>query len=149
MHVELARAIIELEASPFNLELQFHVAYIHHELKLVELYEMKGAQLKAHLHWIQIGDQVTKDLFQKLHPPRQAPQFKSLQVDGTQVITLPKITKAFITHYSYIFVVQAYIVEIGKALDSYLVIFPSILSSDHRVECDKLLSLKYLKEALD
>ena len=50
MHVELARVTFELEASPFNLELQSHVAHIRHELNLVELYELKGAQLNAHLH---------------------------------------------------------------------------------------------------
>lgn len=78
MHVELTQAIVELKASPFNLELQSHVAHIHHELKLVELYEAKEAQLKAHLHWLQIGDRVTKDLFQKFYSPRQATQFKCL-----------------------------------------------------------------------
>lgn len=53
----------KLELSPFNPDLQTHMVKIQHELRLVDLYEAKGAQLKDLMHWLKVGDRISKDFF--------------------------------------------------------------------------------------
>lgn len=55
-----------------------------------------------------------------------------------------EITIAFHSHYSSIFVVQPYSLDKEQDLETYLFVIPSILFANHRVECDKPLSLKDL-----
>jgi len=43
--------------------MQSHIAQLKHKLKLMELYETNGAQIKAQLNWLKIGDKVTKEFF--------------------------------------------------------------------------------------
>ena len=82
MQSELSKAYLRLEASPFNSIAQSQVSSIRHELKKVDLYEAKGAQLRARMHWLKVGDRVTKEFFQRLKPPAQHSQFQDIQVDG-------------------------------------------------------------------
>lgn len=74
-----------MDFNPFSDHLQSPIVKIKHELKLVDLYEAKGAYSKAHLYWLKIGETVTKEFFQRLYPSKKATQFNSIVDDGFQL----------------------------------------------------------------
>lgn len=69
-------------------------------------------------------------------------------MDEARVTSMYEIIATFHSHYSSIFVAQLYNLDREQALETYLFVIPSILSTNHKVECDKPLSLKDLEEAL-
>lgn len=58
VHNELTQATVHLDSNPFNVVLLDQTAQFHQELKIAEIYEAKGAQIK--------------ELFQRLMYPRHA-----------------------------------------------------------------------------
>lgn len=103
MRIELARASQNLEANPFNESTQAFGATLHHEIKKVDLYEAKDAQIQAHLNYLKVGDRVSKEFFKCLHPPIHRSQFQAIQSEGVHFTSLLDIISTFMTHYQKVF----------------------------------------------
>lgn len=65
--MELVNATIKLEVDHFNKHSQIHIAQLCHELKIIELYDARGAQIKGKLHWLKIGGKVSKESFRNFN----------------------------------------------------------------------------------
>lgn len=133
---------------PFDTFLQIHVAKIHYELKIIEMYEAKGAHIQYRLHWLKIGDRVSKEFFQRLRPPRKSTQFKPLMDQGNRLTSLPGIVILFTKHYTQVFLAQQYSLDRLVALQACKDVILNQLSKVHKLECNKPLSFYELSVAL-
>lgn len=91
---------LHLESNSMNIPLQQKVATVWHELRKIEFYEAKGAQIRAHLQYLKIDDWVSKEFFQRVRTQRFITQFKAILGEDSRVTEPPNITKAFIKHYT-------------------------------------------------
>lgn len=63
---DLLMTLASLVMNPFDIELQTRVANLFHQKQVVDNYATYGAQLKAYLHWLEVGDQASKEFFNVL-----------------------------------------------------------------------------------
>ena len=60
----LKKASEALTLNPFDVDLQIHLAKLRHDKKIDDTYAARGAQIKACLHWLEVGDKASKEFFQ-------------------------------------------------------------------------------------
>lgn len=90
-------------ASPFSPSLQVRVEKLRHKKQVADNYFSRGAQIKAILHWLKIGNHASKFFFLALHVKNSSPRIKKIKY-GIQVISeLPDILQAFVQHYEQVF----------------------------------------------
>ena len=62
----LRKASEALTLNPFDVDLQVQLAKLYHDKQVADNYVARGAQLKAHLHWLEVGDKASKEFFHAL-----------------------------------------------------------------------------------
>lgn len=62
----LKKASEALTFNPFDVDLQVNLSKLHHDKQIADNYTAHGAQIKARLHWLKVGDKASKELFQAL-----------------------------------------------------------------------------------
>ena len=63
----LRKASEALSLNPFDTDLQVQLAKLRHDKQVADNYAAWGAQLKARLHWLEVGDKALKEFFHALH----------------------------------------------------------------------------------
>ena len=56
----LRKASEALSLNPFDVDLQVQLAKLCHDKKVADNYATQGSQLKACLHWLEVGDKGSK-----------------------------------------------------------------------------------------
>lgn len=100
---DLCVAFEALAMNLFNLDLQLWLANLHNQKKLSDKYTTKGAQFKAHFHWLEVGDQALKELFQSLRAHHTSVAVKKIKEYQQIFSDLSNILQAFVCHYEKVF----------------------------------------------
>lgn len=61
--LELRHAMEALANNPFSISLKAEVAQLRKKKQIVDNYATRGAQIKARIHWLKVGDQTSKGVF--------------------------------------------------------------------------------------
>lgn len=59
----LCAATKYLALNPFDSTLQLHLAQLRHQKQVADSHSTRGAQIKARLHWLKVGDRASKESF--------------------------------------------------------------------------------------
>ena len=135
-----------LAMNPFDMDLQIWLTNLHNQKQVLENYIARGAQLKARLHLLAIGDQASKEFFNALRACHSVLGIKFIRVCQHTFYELPDILQAFIHHYEIFFIAQGPSVAQTQALQACLVVIPKRLVADQYVFCEQKLTLDDLKE---
>ncbi len=99
----LKKASEALTFNPYDVDLQLQLAKLRHEKQIVDNYAAREAQIKARLHWLEVGDKALKEFFQALRACHTNIGIKKIKY-GTDVLSsLPDILKALVLHYENVF----------------------------------------------
>ena len=99
----LRKASEALSLNPFDADLQVQLAKLRHDKQVADNYAARGAQLKARLHWLEVGDKASKEFFHALQARHTNVGIKKIK-DGMIILSsLPNIPQEFFHHYENIF----------------------------------------------
>jgi hypothetical protein len=135
--------------NPFDVGIQTRVAQLRHQKQIADNFAARGAQIKARLHWLEIGDQASKEFFSALRARHSAVGIKRIREGQNLLCTLPDILQAFVHHYEQVFTAQAPSAASEHALHACLAVTPSRLAPEQYNFCEQKLTLSDLKEAVD
>ena len=99
----LRKAFEALTLNPFDADLHVQLAKLCHDKQVVDNYAARGAQLKAHLHWLEVGDKASKEFFHALWARHTNVGIKKLKQGMIVLSSLPDILQAFVLHYENVF----------------------------------------------
>lgn len=99
----LKKAYEALTLNPFDVDLKIQLAKLRHDKQVVDNYASQGAQIKARLHWLEVGDKALKEFFQALRARHTNLRIKKIK-QGTSILSsLPNILQDFVHHYENVF----------------------------------------------
>lgn len=59
----LCAATKDLALNPYDSNLQLRLAQLHNQKQVADSHSARGAQIKARLHWLKVGDRASKEFF--------------------------------------------------------------------------------------
>lgn len=136
-----------LALNPFDSTLQLRLAKLHHQKQVTDSHSARGAQFKARLHWLKVGDRASKEFFLALRAHYTSVGIKKIKEGQALLTELPDIFQAFVYHYEKVFTMQGDSPARTQALQDCLAVVPKQLSDSQRAFCDLLLTIDDLKEA--
>lgn len=137
-----------LTLNPFDTELQLKLAKLRHEKKIADAYAARGAQIKARLHWLEVGDKVSKEFFQALKARHTNAGIQKIKQGLDTLTELPTILQAFVQHYEQVFASQGNSAARDEALRACIAVTPNRLAVEQRAFCEQFLTISDLKEAV-
>ena len=105
---------------------------------------MRGAQIKAHLHWLQVGDKASKEFFNIVQARYFVVGIKHIREDQQVLSYLPIMLLAFVHHCEKVFTSQGPSTESNHDLQFYVVVTPNRLDREKCAFCMQKLSLFFL-----
>lgn len=124
----LCAATEALALNPFDSTLQLRLAQLCHQKQVVDSHSDKGAQIKARLHWLKVGDRASEEFFRALRAHHTSVGIKKIKEGQALLAELPEILQAFVHHYEKVFTAKGYSSAKTQALQDYLLVVPKRLS---------------------
>lgn len=121
----LKKASEALTLDPFHANFQIQLAKLCHDKQIEDNYAARGAQIKARLHWLEVGDKDSKEFFQALRDNHTKVGIKKIKQGNTILSNLLDILQAFLHHYENVFAWQENLVASKLTLRNCIYVTPN------------------------
>ncbi len=125
---------------PFDVDVQIQLSKLHHDQQISDNFAAWGAEIKAHLHWLKVGDKALKEFYQGLVPVIPMLGLKRLNKEMLfYLVSLPFYKNFFITMRTCLLRMGIWFLRRKVSECVFLLLQTAVV--DQCAFCEKLLSL--------